>query len=213
MTAPYKCVIVANGSFPETELPLRYLREASVIIACDGAIQSLHNAGASPDAIVGDLDSISESFRRLYTGRIHHVEDQEINDLTKAVHFAHEAGQDEILILGATGLREDHTLGNISLLMEYALLFKRVEMLSDYGLFTPLLHSGTLSCMPGQQISLFSMVQEGEITTAGLRWPIYRRKLTAWWQGSLNEALENEFTITLSPSARVIVYRNNDTTP
>lgn len=208
MTAPYTCVIVANGSFPETELPLKYLHQASVIIACDGAIQSLHDIGLSPDAIVGDLDSISESFRQLYAGRIHQVEDQEINDLTKAVRFAHEAGQEEILILGATGLREDHTLGNISLLLEYASMFRRVEMLSDYGLFTPLLHSARLSSVPGQQVSLFSMVQEGEITTSGLRWPICGRKLTAWWQGSLNEALENEFTITLSPSARVIVYRN-----
>ena len=62
------------------------------------------------------------------------MEDQEINDLTKSVRFAHTQGYREVLILGATGLREDHTLGNISLLMDYAHLFKRVEMLSDYGL-------------------------------------------------------------------------------
>ena len=33
MIAPYKCVVMANGSFPQTALPLRLLHEASVVIA------------------------------------------------------------------------------------------------------------------------------------------------------------------------------------
>lgn len=207
MTAPYNCIIMANGSFPETSLPLEMLRKASFIIACDGATGALHEAGIIPDAIVGDLDSIPAPFRQLYADRIHIVEDQEINDLTKAVRYAHSIGQQEVLILGATGLREDHTLGNISLLMDYASMFRKVEMLSDYGQFTPLLQTATLQSRPGQQVSIFSMYSEGKISTSGLKWPICNRKLTSWWQGSLNEATGNEFTIELSPEARVIVYR------
>ena len=129
MIAPYNCVVVANGSFPQTALPLRLLHEASVVIACDGAIEALDKAGITPAAIVGDLDSIPSCFRERYADRIHIVEDQEINDLTKSVRFAHRSGEQEVLILGATGLREDHTLGNISLLMDYAPLFRRIEML------------------------------------------------------------------------------------
>ena len=177
------CVIVANGRFPSAELPLRLLKEAKTIIACDGAVKTLYEKGIHPDAIVGDLDSIPAGLRERYADRIHHVEDQEINDLTKSVRFAHTQGYREVLILGATGLREDHTLGNISLLMDYAHLFKRVEMLSDYGLFTPILETTTF------------------------RWPIRRRKLTSWWQGTLNEALGDQFTVTLSPDCRVIIYR------
>lgn len=202
----YDCVVVANGSFPQTAGPLELLKSAPAIIACDGAVQNLHERGLEPTAIVGDLDSIPQEMLRLYADRIHTVEDQEINDLTKAVRFAHAAGYRKLLILGATGLREDHTLGNISLLMDYAPLFEQVEMLSDYGHFIPVQQTTTLPSTPGQQISIFSMYPCGEITTEGLRWPITRRRLTAWWQGSLNEALRNEFTLTLSPEARVIVY-------
>lgn len=207
MTAPYKCVIVANGSFPATALPLSFLNQASFIIACDGAVAALDEKGYIPDVIVGDLDSLAASFRKRYADRIHLVEDQEINDLTKAVRYAHEAGYKEVLLLGATGLREDHTLGNISLLIEYAPMFGRIEILSDYGLFTPLLQSATLQSEPGQQVSLFSMHPSAEITTSGLRWPINQRKLTAWWQGTLNEAVGIEFTVALSGEARVIAYR------
>lgn len=202
-----KCVIVANGSFPAGRIPLGLLDRAETIIACDGAINALHERGIQPDAIIGDLDSIPDEFRRIYADQIHQVEDQEINDLTKSVRFAHAAGHREILILGATGLREDHTLGNISLLADYAPLFDRVEMVSDYGIFTPILQSTTLPSDLGQQVSLFALYPEGEITTEGLRWPIIRRKITSWWQGSLNEALGEWFTISLTPGARVIVYR------
>ena len=171
------CVIVANGRFPSAELPLRLLKEAKTIIACDGAVKTLYEKGIHPDAIVGDLDSIPAGLRERYADRIHHVEDQEI------------------------------TLGNISLLMDYAHLFKRVEMLSDYGLFTPILEKTTFASYPGQQISIFVLYPEGEISTEGLRWPIRRRKLTSWWQGTLNEALGDQFTVTLSPDCRVIIYR------
>ena len=48
------CVIVANGRFPSAELPLRLLKEAKTIIACDGAVKTLYEKGIHPDAIVGD---------------------------------------------------------------------------------------------------------------------------------------------------------------
>lgn len=71
------CVIVANGRFPSAELPLRLLKEAKTIIACDGAVKTLYEKGIHPDAIVGDLDSIPAGLRERYADRIHHVEDQE----------------------------------------------------------------------------------------------------------------------------------------
>lgn len=207
MITPYKCVVVANGSFPQTELPLQLLYQASTVIACDGAIDALIREQITPDAIVGDLDSLPSSLRHQFADRIHQVKEQETNDLTKSVHFAYQAGHKEVLIIGATGLREDHTLGNISLLMEYAPLFDRIEILSDYGIFTPLLQTTTLRCQAGTQVSIFSLSESGTITTSGLRWPIVNRHLTAWWQGTLNESLEDHFTIELSPNAKILVYR------
>ena len=102
------CVIVANGRFPSAELPLRLLKEAKTIIACDGAVKTLYEKGIHPDAIVGDLDSIPAGLRERYADRIHHVEDQEINDLTKSVRFAHTQGYREVL-RRKSPIRYDHT--------------------------------------------------------------------------------------------------------
>ena len=41
MIAPYNCVVVANGRFPQTALPLHLLHQASVVIACDGAVEAV----------------------------------------------------------------------------------------------------------------------------------------------------------------------------
>ncbi|MDR1938678.1 MAG: thiamine diphosphokinase [Tannerellaceae bacterium] len=207
MLQPYDCLIVANGSFPALPAALDLLKKASTIIACDGAVESLHQRGFAPAAIVGDLDSIPDALRLRYADRLHREAEQDTNDLTKAVHFACASGLADALILGATGLREDHTIANVSLLLDYARLLRRVEMLSDYGLFTPILRSATLKSIKGQQVSIFSPHPGVEITdTAGLRWAIRGKSLTSWWQGSLNEALGEAFTLTLSGGG-VIVYR------
>jgi thiamine pyrophosphokinase len=200
---------VANGSFPVLPEALELLRRAKLIIACDGAAVTLHRKGFTPAAIVGDLDSIPDELRLRYADRLHGEAEQNTNDLTKAIRYACATGLSELLILGATGLREDHTLGNISLLLEYAGLLSRVEMLSDYGLFTPLTGSATLTSVKGQQISLFSPQAGVEIVaTEGLRWPIHRRVLQSWWQGTLNEALGDSFSLTLQGGG-LIVYRHH----
>ncbi len=206
MLEKYKCIVVANGLFPSGELALRMLREAEFVIACDGAVMEVEKYRV-PDMIVGDLDSLPEEIYRKYTGRLYQVNEQETNDLTKAMNYACRHGFREVLILGATGLREDHTLGNISLLLEYASGFDCVEMLSDFGIMTPLLGSATLESWPGQQVSLFSLYPHGYISVSGLRYPIQNRRLLYWWEATLNEALEEKFSVSLSEGAKVIVYR------
>jgi len=189
------------------------LREASMVIACDGAVEKLVGEGIEPSAIVGDMDSIPGHLRQRYADRIYIDNDQETNDLTKAVQYAHRTGQKEVLILGATGLREDHTLGNISLLMDYQPMFEKIEMASDFGLFTPIIQTTSFDCRSGQQISFFSLQPGGQVTTHKLKYPLIRKDLTAWWQGTLNEALEEKFALTLSPGSRMIVFREHLTTP
>lgn len=204
---PYNCVIVANGSFPSAALPLRMLAEAKMVIACDGAAESFFRMGIQPDVIIGDIDSLSDKLQNLWKDRIRKNPDQETNDLSKAVQYAVWKGEREVLILGATGRREDHTVGNIALLSDYASLFKRVEMLTDYGLFTPLTHNTTLESFPGQQVSLFALTPLIQVTVEGLKYPIDRLKLSKWWYGTLNEATGSEFTVRFSRPGKFLAYR------
>jgi thiamine pyrophosphokinase len=183
-------VIVADGAFPVHKVPLRYLESADVIVCCDGSSESLINSGKIPDAIVGDMDSLSDELRNRFSDRIYVEDNQETNDLTKAVEWCHASGYDDITILGATGKREDHTIGNISLLAEYS-RFVVVKMVTDTGIFLPFHMSCKIETNPGYQVSIFSINPETEITSSGLRYPLIRRKLKNWWEATLNEAIGN----------------------
>ena len=200
------CVIVANGEFPSSEKVINRIKEAKYVIACDGAAINLHKHGLKMDAIVGDLDSFPPELKERYRDIIHKVSEQDTNDLSKATRHALSMGIKEILIVGATGKREDHALGNISLLLDYAEKFDHVEMLSDYGSFQPLLKTRTIRCKSYQQISIISLTPEALISTEGLKWELKNRRLTSWWQGTLNEALSDSFTITLSENSKVLIY-------
>jgi thiamine pyrophosphokinase len=196
-------VIVADGTFPQHEIPLGYLKNAKRIICCDGSVQNLIVAGMQPDAIVGDLDSLSDELANRYADRIFLDENQETNDLTKAVMWCIEIGYKDIVIVGGTGKREDHTIGNISLLADY-IGNVNVIMVTDTGIFRPLLKSSEILSFPGQQISIFSIDPETEVTSYGLKYPLNQTKLTNWWFATLNESLGDRFSLDFN--GRLIVY-------
>jgi thiamine pyrophosphokinase len=199
-----RAVIVADGSFPVHEIPLGYLRKAEKIVCCDGSASTLVSAGFIPDAIVGDMDSLDKELAARFSEKVHVNPEQETNDLTKSVKWCVENGFDDLIILGATGKREDHTLGNISLLAEYV-KYARVKMVTDTGYLIPLIRSATLPACPGQQVSIFSIDNETEITSKGLEFSLNRTKLNNWWQATLNECLGDSFSLEFS-SGRLIVY-------
>lgn len=188
----FDAVIVAGGESPIATVPLDILHNAPYVVCCDGAADRYIATGHIPDAIVGDGDSISAENREKYAHLLHIIAEQETNDQTKAVHFLMEQGKRRIAIVGATGLREDHTIGNISLLVEYARMGCDVCSFTDYGIFIPCNGTTTHKCHKGQQVSIFSITAK-DLSAEGLRYPIY--DFSNWWQGTLNECTGNEFTI------------------
>ncbi len=201
----FRTIILANGAFPKHEIPLSVLRQADRIICCDGATENLLKVGLEPDFIVGDLDSLSTELKTTYQAILRHNPDQENNDQTKAVRFCIENGWKELTILGATGKREDHTLGNISLLADYADEVK-IQLLTDYGSFVAISCSTVFESFEGQQVSIFSFSPETLFTTHDLLYPLNNRGLYSWWQGTLNEATRNYFSIDIN-QGKALIFR------
>ena len=125
-------VIIAAGDFPTKPYPLYLLQAADIIVCCDSAfakylrrMKRIFGGERLPDVVIGDMDSLSKALRLAYADLVVQETEQEHNDQTKAVRYilGHYPDVAEIHILGATGLRADHTIGNLSLLMEYPRLF------------------------------------------------------------------------------------------
>ena len=187
-----EAVILANGEYPAHELPLRLLAEAQFVVCCDGAAKEYISRGHTPDVIIGDGDSLLPEYKKRFSSIILQISDQETNDQTKAVHYLQSKGIRKIAIVGATGKREDHTLGNISLLVEYMRSGMEVRTVTDYGTFIPVNDTQSFASHPGQQVSIINFGAEG-LKGEGLFYPL--SDFSNWWQGTLNEATADEFTI------------------
>ena len=199
-------VILANGSFPRRKCLLEMLRAAGRIVCCDGAAFALVRAGLEPALVVGDLDSLDPALRKRFKKRLVHESEQETNDLSKAVRAGLARGWRTIAILGAGGRREDHLLGNASLLPLFAAAGADVRMETDYGTFLPVLKSASFRRPAGTKVSIFSFHPEMPVTASGLKYPLDRLRLPFWWCGTLNETDAPEFSLTFDGSAPLLLY-------
>lgn len=199
-------VVLANGRFPESNYCLRILDRAGTIICCDEAADSLIRHGREPDLIIGDMDSLSRETRERFRDRIVTIEEQENNDLTKAVTYCIEQGYPSVSILGATGLREDHTLGNISLLLEYNRDIE-ARIITDHGEFSLLKSGETVNSYPGERISFFTVDNRVTVTSEGLKYSLDRMQLHSWWRASLNEVTGDSFTLQFDSPWPLILFR------
>ena len=210
-------VIIGDGRFPKTEYPRYLIRNADFIICCDGALskfirnsESIFGERRLPDIVVGDMDSLSPALKKKHSDIIVKIDEQEHNDQTKAFRWAMEnlQGISQIYILGATGEREDHTIGNMSLLMEYARTYDlektgiNVEMVSDHATIFAVTDTFEMECGEGRRISIFTPDNSLRIRSTGLEWPTDDVVFDNWRKATLNRASQD--TVRLEFSHRSI---------
>ena len=214
-------VIVGNGQFPKKEYPLYLLESADFVVCCDGALDTYlrHFSGRNlrrPDVVVGDMDSLSKKTAERFRDIAVKIDEQETNDQSKAFHYIleHFPDVDTIHILGATGKREDHTIGNLSLLMEYAREMRRqdcgrtvsVDIVSDWSTAFAITDSCTLDVGEGRSVSIICPDNSLNIKSEGLVWPTDNVVFDNLWQATLNRASADRISLTFShPSIALII--------
>ena len=216
-------VIICDGAFPKTEYPRYLIRTADFIICCDGALRkfirnskTIFGEDRLPDKVVGDMDSLSANLRKKFADLIIQIDEQEHNDQTKAFRWALEnlEGISTITIIGATGQREDHTIGNISLLMEYARtcdlesLGIQLQMITDHGVIFPITDTLEFDCGIGRQVSIFSPDNSLRIKSSGLAWKTDDVVFDNWWKATLNRATQDRVRLEFSHKSIALVMMN-----
>ena len=214
-------VIVGNGQLPKKEYPLYLLESADYVVCCDGALDTYlrHFSGRNlrrPDVVVGDMDSLSKKTAERFRDIAVKIDEQETNDQSKAFHYIleHFPDVDTIHILGATGKREDHTIGNLSLLMEYAREMRRqdcgrtvsVDIVSDWSTAFAITDTCTLDVGEGRSVSIICPDNSLNIKSEGLVWPTDNVVFDNLWQATLNRASADRISLTFShPSIALII--------
>lgn len=203
---PFTTAIVANGEVPSSELSIRLLRKMKRIICCDGALQKLLSVNIIPDVVVGDGDSLDREELSRHNIPCHADRSEEYNDLQKALKYCQANGYDDVLLLGCGGLREDHFIANLSILVMYSEKM-RLVMQTEHGVFNVMRGTSMFRSVTGMQVSVFPSNLHTKLSFSGLKYPVNNRSFKWLWEGSLNEAMGDAFTVEADDEEPVVVYR------
>ena len=214
-------VIICDGQFPMSEYPRYLIRTADFIVCCDGALRKfVRNSMAIfgeerlPDLVIGDMDTLPASWQKKYADIIIRENEQEHNDQTKAVRWVlgNISDIDHIYILGSTGGRADHTIGNLSLLMEYTRMFDlgetTIEAVTDQETFFAVNDTIEFDCGIGRQVSIFSPDNSLRIRSVGLEYPTEDVIFDNWWKATLNKATQDTVRLELSHKSIALIALN-----
>jgi len=211
-------VILGDGDFPRKAYPLYLLDTADAVVCCDAAVlkylrytKRRFGEEKLPEAVVGDMDSLPRRWQERLAPVIVHESEQDDNDQTKAMRYVLSKHPDvtDIHILGATGRREDHTVGNLGLLMEYPRMFGldgiHVEAVSDHSTAFAVTDSCELHVGTGRRFSLFSPDNSLTVRSEGLQWPTDAVVFDNWWPATLNRAVADMVKLTFSHPSRALI--------
>ena len=151
-----------------------------VVIGIDRGLEFCYRNQIIPSWILGDFDSIRPEIIEWYRNQkeIPMKEDNPEKDATDTrigLDLAIELGSDRIFLLGATGGRLDHYMGNLQALLVPAMQGKEGWILDEQNAITVLSGKKTITreMQFGKYISFFSMgdVVRG-ISLKGFKYPL-----------------------------------------
>ena len=168
------CLIIGNGTVTG-DLAQKIPKDCYVICA-DGGAKHLDLLGISADIIVGDMDSFDGEISSKET--IKYPVRKDFTDSESAVDIAIEKGFKNIVMVGFTGTRLDHTLTNLFLL-------KRITKNGASGVIidsnNEIYYAKPENEILGKIGDIVSIIPVGTdisgITTDGLDYPLFNETL------------------------------------
>ena len=169
-----KCIILANGKSPKKSVITFFQRKGyNKLICADGGANSALQMGLFPNVIIGDLDSISAKALKEYKSfsKIIRLKRQNDTDVEKCLKYAISKNFDEVLLVGVTGNRLDHTFCNIGIILKFFPKIK-LSMIAENSFLKPYERKITLRTFPGETISIYGFDQKTKISAKGLKYPL-----------------------------------------
>ena len=166
-------------------------------VAVDGGADHLRAAGLRPEAIFGDLDSISDDSRSEFEPQLVHITEEDTTDLEKAVA---RISAPVIVGAGFLGGRLDHSFAALSVLARFSDVPLILISPSDCCFRCP--DDGVTLTLPvGTLIAVLPM-DDIRCTSTGLRWDMDNKALhPAGFVSSSNQTAASSVRITVTGPA------------
>ena len=196
-------VLIANGKKPKNKKIIEILKNAKNVICVDNGYELASELNITPSVVIGDLDSVDIN-KISKDILIIKDEDQNTNDLEKTLNYCLSKNIRDIILVGATGERDDQNLATILVSLEYIEQLN-IEILSDLYSIEFVNGERDFEATPMREVSLISMDKENIITTQGLKYNLDKSKLSSATHGISNYSIGENFSI--SCSSPLIVFR------
>lgn len=211
-----RILLLANGDLPDPDYARSLLRPDDTVWAANGGTRHAWTLGRRPDQVMGDVDSLPASLKRWLEAE--NVEilpfsvDKEQTDLEIALRAALALKPAEILILGATGFRLDHTLANLSLLALAQPAGIPVQIVAGREHLHALYDRLAIDGVAGDTVSLLPWGGAAiGVSTEGLRWPLQDETLPFGpARGISNRLVAPRAVITLRAGLLIVAHHRGD---
>ena len=167
------CVIFCAGGFSSLVQPIG---DGDFVLAADGGYTHTEALGLTPDAVLGDFDSLGFVPRHA----ICHPVEKDDTDAMLAVRLGLEQGCDRFLLYGSLdGPRLEHTVANFQTLAFLAEHHCTGYLIGTDQIVT-LLEQGTLTFSPSATgyLSVFAFGGDATVTLRGLKYSLERGLLS-----------------------------------
>ncbi|HPD01175.1 MAG TPA: thiamine diphosphokinase [Acetivibrio sp.] len=170
-------VVVSSGSIIDYSYYDKLFHEAGFIVCADGGAAHLKKMGIVPDVLVGDFDSIDAGHLQYYREKeveiFKYPEEKNMTDTELAVNVAIDRGYRDIVIIGGTGGRLDHTLSNILLLKKMLDRGVTGKVVNEHNEIFLTAGSAEVMAKEEYNLTLLPVTERVEgITTKGLYYPL-----------------------------------------
>lgn len=161
-----RAVIFAGGRVEDYDYIKQLIKPDDFIIAADSGYRHTKALGIVPDIMIGDFDSVEGEFDAPEIIRLNVMKDE--TDTEAASMLAAERGADELLILGAIGSRQDHSLANLLLLKKLYDKGIAASVADEKNRVYYLEDSIKLEGKKGQLVSILPLSELCGVSTTGL---------------------------------------------
>jgi len=193
-----KALILVNGELYKTDVLRDRIRadKFDLVIGVDGGSRYAETFNVTLEAIIGDLDSVSDIDRTI-TGNIALIScpaEKDETDLELALLYASEQGADEVVMVGVMGGRMDMTISNILLITNASLSSCRIEVWHGEQTGWLIRPPGDdVSGQPGDTLSLIPLCGcASGVTTEGMKYPLHDAELTPGQARGISNLLEGQ---------------------
>lgn len=196
-----RALIIAGGTVSKRLLQKIVQRYSfNLVICADAGLEAAEAHGLKVDYIVGDFDSVPENILDKYKNKSGPIiqkfnPEKDFTDTQIAMELALKENADSILLIGATGTRFDHCLGNVHILMLALNARKRAYVLDENNCIYLINKGITIEKKKvyGKYVSLIPFTEEvKKVTLKGFHYPLENHTLLLGNSLGISNEIEEE---------------------